>query len=134
MKALSIKQPWAWAILNGKPVENRTWPTRFTGPFLIHASKTFDNDGYYWIMENHLALFKGPITMPGPKRFEMGGVVGKARMVDCVDSHNSPWFFGPRGFVIENAEPLPFYPCKGALGFFDIEYTPDTKKEKDDGY
>jgi hypothetical protein len=26
MKALSIKQPWVWAILNvGKDIENRTW-------------------------------------------------------------------------------------------------------------
>jgi hypothetical protein len=40
MKALSIRQPWAWLILNaGKDIENRDWLTRFRGPFLIHASK-----------------------------------------------------------------------------------------------
>ena len=33
MKALSIHQPWAWAILNaGKTVENRTWSTNYQGP------------------------------------------------------------------------------------------------------
>lgn len=31
MKALSVQQPWAWAIFNGKPVENRTWPTGYRG-------------------------------------------------------------------------------------------------------
>jgi ASCH domain len=44
MRALTIKQPWAWAIAEGfKPVENRTWRTTYRGgPLLIHAGKTFD--------------------------------------------------------------------------------------------
>ena len=38
MKVLSIRQPWAWAIVAGfKPVENRTWKTGYRGPLLIHA-------------------------------------------------------------------------------------------------
>src|SRR5438045_8559495 len=38
MKALSIRQPWAWLIVNGhKPVENRSWSTKYTGKLLIHA-------------------------------------------------------------------------------------------------
>ncbi len=53
IKALSIKQPWAWAIVNGyKTIENRTWKTKFRGAFLIHASKQFDKKGYEWIKEN----------------------------------------------------------------------------------
>lgn len=40
MKALSIQQPWAWAIVKrDKRVENRTWPTTYRGPVLIHASQ-----------------------------------------------------------------------------------------------
>lgn len=32
MKALSIRQPWAWLILHaGKDIENRVWQTRFRG-------------------------------------------------------------------------------------------------------
>lgn len=32
MKALSIQQPWAWAIVKrDKRVENRTWPTTYRG-------------------------------------------------------------------------------------------------------
>ncbi|WP_206002040.1 ASCH domain-containing protein [Paraburkholderia aromaticivorans] len=38
MKALSIRQPWAWLIVKGhKDIENRTWSTRFRGRVLIHA-------------------------------------------------------------------------------------------------
>lgn len=40
MKALSIRQPWAWAILHtGKSVENRDWYTEYRGRVLLHASK-----------------------------------------------------------------------------------------------
>jgi len=38
-RALSIRQPWAYAILHlGKDIENRPWRTNFRGPLLIHAS------------------------------------------------------------------------------------------------
>ena len=40
MKVLSIKQPWASAIVYGlKDVENRNWQTSYRGPILIHSSK-----------------------------------------------------------------------------------------------
>ncbi len=43
MRALTIRQPWAWAITCGlKRVENRTWSTNYRGPLLIHAGKTVD--------------------------------------------------------------------------------------------
>lgn len=38
---LTVKQPWAWLIINGeKLVENRTWQVRYRGPLLIHVSKS----------------------------------------------------------------------------------------------
>ncbi|HHY88739.1 MAG TPA: ASCH domain-containing protein, partial [Chloroflexi bacterium] len=43
MKALSVRQPWAWLIAQGyKTVENRTWATNYRGPLLIHAGKKPD--------------------------------------------------------------------------------------------
>lgn len=46
MKALTIQQPWAWAIVAGwKPVENRVWTTAYRGPLAIHAGQTYDGDG-----------------------------------------------------------------------------------------
>lgn len=42
--ALTIRQPWCWAITHDaaaprhhKPVENRTWPTRYRGPLWLTA-------------------------------------------------------------------------------------------------
>src|SRR6478752_931390 len=41
MYAISVHQPWAWAILHaGKNVENRSWRTNHRGPLLIHAAKS----------------------------------------------------------------------------------------------
>jgi hypothetical protein len=38
MMALTIRQPWAWAIAAaGKDVENRSWHTGYRGPLAIHA-------------------------------------------------------------------------------------------------
>lgn len=43
MQAISVLQPWAWAIAHGhKRVENRTWNTSHRGPLLIHASMRVD--------------------------------------------------------------------------------------------
>jgi len=116
MKALSIRQPWAWLILNGgKDIENRSWPTRFRGPFLIHAAKGMTREEYEGAAD--VAAGQG-ITLPDFKDLERGGIVGQAEIVDCVDRDPSPWFFGDYGFVLKNVKPLPFRECKGALGFF----------------
>jgi activating signal cointegrator 1 len=41
MKALSIRQPWAELILQGrKTIELRTWTTEHRGPLAIHAAYT----------------------------------------------------------------------------------------------
>lgn len=40
MKCLSVKQPYASAIIFGlKDVENRTWTTQYRGRILIHSTK-----------------------------------------------------------------------------------------------
>jgi hypothetical protein len=49
-----------------------------------------------------------------------GGVVGMARIVDCVEQMDSSWFFGRYGFVLKDAFPLPLIPCRGMLGFFAL--------------
>jgi len=70
MKALSIRQPWAWAIIHaGKDVENRTWKTKMTGEFLVHASKSFDHEGYKWIRDNKEKL--GLVHIPEKEQFKL---------------------------------------------------------------
>lgn len=106
--ALSIRQPHAHHILfDGKDVENRTWRTRFQGPILIHAGKS------------EVELERAELGL-----HPLGGIVGMAEIVGCVEGMESRWFYGPYGFVLRNPQPLEFVPCKGALGFFrpDIDF------------
>ena len=125
MKALSIRQPWAWLILNGgKDVENRDWRSAFVGPFLIHAAKGMTRDEYEGAVDtcHYVAERTGslPVKLPPFKDLERGGIVGMATMVGCTKNSASPWFFGEYAFELRDAMPLPFTPYKGALGFFDV--------------
>ncbi len=124
MKAISIRAPWWWFILHGgKDVENRDWSTRYRGPVLIHASSWFRS----LEIADDLATVRRTIignAAPGPSLSDLralgGHLVGRALIVDCVDESDSPWFFGPHGFVLADVVPLAQpVPCKGALGFFE---------------
>jgi hypothetical protein len=45
MKCLSLKQPYADLLVSGdKTIETRTWNTKFRGQFLVHASKTINEE------------------------------------------------------------------------------------------
>lgn len=107
IKSLSIKQPYPHHIFHdGKDVENRDWPTKGRGWFIVHAgvSKSeLDKD------DDH------QMAMP------RGGVVGMARIVDCVREMDSRWFYGKFGFVLRDAFPLPLIQCRGQLSFFNLE-------------
>ncbi len=44
MKALAVRQPYAWLIVNEhKKVEYRPWLTHYRGRFFVHANKAIDN-------------------------------------------------------------------------------------------
>lgn len=124
MKALSIRQPWAWLIVNGyKDIENRSWPTRFRGPVLIHASKGMTREEYEDVADLlawQSGIRKMGIQLPAFEELERGGIVGIATITECSAQAESPWFFGPYGFHLRDAKTLPFVPFKGALGFFDV--------------
>lgn len=114
MKALSIKQPWAWLIVNGyKDIENRAWKTNYRGPILVHASKSIDLEAFHLFSTDYE-------DMPKLHNLPVGGIVGETTIVDCVDKHESVWFYGPNGFVLKDSKPLPFKVCKGSLGIFDV--------------
>ncbi len=106
IKALSIKQPYPHYIFHGgKDVENRDWATRGRGWFIVHAgvSKSeLDKDD-----ERDMAMPRG-------------GVVGLARIVDCVTEMESSWFNGKYGFVLRDAFPIALVACRGQLGFFAL--------------
>jgi hypothetical protein len=122
IRVLSIRQPWAWLIVNGwKDVEIRNWPTQFRGRFLVHAGKTMTHEDYQ-ACRLFVAGFAPSLVeqIPFPAGLERGGIVGSATLTDCVRKHDSDWFCGDYGFVLTDAKPLPFRPCRGQLGFFTI--------------
>jgi hypothetical protein len=122
MKALSIRNPWAAAIIHlGKDVENRTWMTTYRGPVLIHTGKILELDefGSFWLRQfPGLKVTREFIDLAEVK----GGIIGQGDIVDCVTSSTSKWFTGPYGFVLANVKPLPFRACHGMLGLFEPQF------------
>ena len=119
MKTLSLKQPWAELILQGrKKIEIRKWNTSFRGEFLIHASKNSDAGGM-----KKFGFEEGEL---------LGGfIVGRARLVDVKDYKESGDFekdgdlhlaseeWGSFGFILEDAERIEPVEARGALGFWE---------------
>lgn len=129
MKALSVRQPWAWFILRaGKRIENRTWQTTHRGPVLLHASKGMTRAEYAAGVED-AAVDTGEdyeAVIPGPKELKRGGIVGVMDIVGCRPNPRSlsdlePWE-GDEGFAwtIGGVMPLPFIECSGSLGLWDV--------------
>ncbi len=110
MKAITIKQPWAWAIIhNGKDIENRTWKTKYRGKILIHAGKQIDKNAPKELLQMFFKQNKDPL----------GAIIGQVEITDCVDHSSSKWFQGPYGFVLKNPEDLPAVKTKGQLGLWE---------------
>ena len=120
--ALSVRQPWAWAIIHGgKDIENRSWQAvnhglKMRGEIVVHASKGMTRHEY----EDAADFMKSiGVTCPRPDELIRGGVIGRVEVVDVVKESESPWFFGPRGIVLRNPEPIePHGLCDGQLGYF----------------
>ncbi|MGE3064134.1 MAG: DUF4326 domain-containing protein [Hyphomicrobiaceae bacterium] len=121
--ALSVRQPWAWAIIHaGKPVENRTEAAVRHGMrdmigkrIAIHASKGMTRGEYDSAVRFMASL---GVTCPAPADLERGGIVGHVRVDAVVKEHASPWFFGPRALVLSDPQPVPFIGAAGQLGMF----------------
>jgi hypothetical protein len=119
MKALSIRQPWAWAIIAGhKKYENRIWETSYRGPLLIHAGRAFYEDEYRSVLKR---ARRDSFTVPDREAFERGGIIGLVDLVDIVTkAKRDPWFAGPFGWRLENPRPLLFTPWTGQQKLFNV--------------
>jgi hypothetical protein len=112
-RALSIRQPWAYAILHlGKDVENRPKPTRLHERILIQASLTIT-------LRERDAARKLGLDIDELLR---GFIVGSVEIVDCRRNSQSKWAIrGQWHWILKSprvlAKPIPF---KGALGFMRV--------------
>lgn len=124
-RALSIRQPWAWAIIHaGKNIENRSWRSgspdlQFRGEFAIHAAKGMTQDEYRDAVDTIFALTG--LQVPPPARLHRGGIVGTGLVSDITMDHPSAWFSGRHGLVLEDVKAVDFIPSVGHLGFFAWE-------------
>lgn len=122
MTALSIRQPWAFAILNlGKTCENRTWSTPYRGPIVVHAGRQIDHEGIAYLRERgfyvpaHLVTgaYLGYVTITGCRQSTVAERFGRG---------GDPWATGP--WCFELAAPSPWaspIPGRGRLGLYEVE-------------
>jgi hypothetical protein len=122
MKAITVRQPWAWLLIHGgKDIENRNWPTLYRGPIAIHAAKGLteaeyqDAVDFVLRVDPHMAY-----RIPKFDQLERGCVIGTMTMHGCVIESSSPWFHGKYGFHLIEPIPAvnPVY-VKGALGLWE---------------
>lgn len=139
VRALTVRQPWAWAIAwGGKTIENRSRGTRFRGRLLIHAGKGWSDRGALdprvvaaW--QDH---FPPRLRLPGvleAHRVARGAIVAVAELVDVHPDADCcrPWgesSYLPVGarsevlvhhLVLEDVRPLAVpVPCPGMLGLW----------------
>ena len=144
--ALSVRQPWAWAIIHGgKDIENRDWRRpnpglNFRGEVAIHASSGMTRREYEDAADAIIDIIG---RCPAPHELVRGGIIGMVTVVDVVrkaecpapsgrlperesegaSNNPSPWFFGPVGLVLRDPVACAPVPAKGALGFFEWHAT-----------
>lgn len=125
MKALTVKQPWAWVIIHGgKNVENRSRPTKYRGPLYIHAGQSWSKEGFDYMREAGIRITGG---------LDSGMVIGTVDVIDCHHADDcgdtagfcSDWAMDHHyHWVLANPRPLacPF-PAKGKLGIWNLGVT-----------
>lgn len=128
-RALSLTPWWCAVVAAGlKPIENRKWPTTFRGEFYLHASLGKPADQYEvldFLMKSaggrrlSKEAHDAALWLTG-SNVTRGAIIGRARLVDCVTESDSPWFFGPYGFVLEDVQRMPVVMCRGMLGFWKV--------------
>ncbi len=123
-RALSLWQPWAWAIAAGhKRIENRTWqPRKAVGTWVaIHASLTVDKG----------ALAEVAAITGSEPRIVRGAVVGVARLHEVIpdgkgaedlSTEDRVWFNGPYGWFFKDAIELTCpIPCRGYQSLWHLD-------------
>lgn len=145
VKALTVKHPWAWAIINGgKDVENRSQRTNYRGRLYIHAGKTLDFDAFSFPplqaaeREYHSRGLKSLYDETNKIDLSTTGMVlGTVDLIDChpatdcadwaeTGSSCSEWALADHWhWVLGNPRPLacPF-PEKGKLGIWNLAGMP----------
>ena len=121
MKALSVRQPWAYFLVTGeKAIEHRSWRTKHRGDLLICASSQRDSSIDF------------PGIDPGEikEMMPLGVAVGVINLVDVreftqndLNAAMMEEVTEPPGFawVAENPREIEPFPVKGKLHLFEVD-------------
>jgi len=123
LRAISVRQPWAWAIIHaGKDCENRSMAAAKSFRPAIGRRVYIHASSYRWDLTNAAAYLKARgIVMPPVEELSFGGVIGSVSITDIVTAHSSPWFRGPAALVLADPRPEPFLRLRGQVGLFRVE-------------
>ena len=130
MRALTVRQPWATAIIwGGKDIENRTRPTGYRGRLWIHAGlHRPDRDDYLEASGLARTETGDGLDWAAISR-SLGVILGSVDVVGCHSDETeeprtscSPWArHSQHHWMLANPRPLAEpVPCKGALGLWRL--------------
>jgi hypothetical protein len=147
LKCMSVRQPWAWLIthtetlvelgLPAKEIENRGQSTAYRGDLLIHTGKAVDEDLFSagqltrWYWQHKFGNAGEALYEAMPKHkddYPRGAIVGRAKLTGVVIASPSPWFNGPYGLVLAEAQALSPINYPGQLRIFDVPASLLTKE------
>lgn len=122
--ALSVRQPWAWALIyGGKDVENRSEAAVRHGMrgtvgkrIAIHAAKGMTRDEFESARDFMSSI---GVCCPAAGDLLRGGIIGSMFLASVVSEHTSKWFFGPKGLCLIHPEETAFIGATGELGMFN---------------
>lgn len=134
VKCLSVSQPFADLIVKGKKtIELRKWNTKFRGEFFIHSPIKIRTKDCKRLEINKANLRTGAIigkvTIYNVKTYKT-----KKEYIDDKKDHLASSDFSDRkyGFLLKKAKEFRIsIPCKGKLGFFDVELKDVSVKDEE---
>lgn len=142
MRAITVQQPWAWAIVHGgKTIENRTQNWSYRGEIAIHSGQRCSDRG---MRDSRILATIAGSSIDSRDRFRTlqsdlaphlvyGAIIGLADLVDvhpaagCCEPWGESTYVEHGGrtrrhvmhLVLEDIRPLAKpIPCRGALGLW----------------
>lgn len=115
MKALTVQQPWAWAVLSGTiNFFMEPFPPKVRGYFLIHTGIGYDFDLERWLRSNGTVV---------PFSLQKAQLMGYAELLNVTTRRiggSQPDISGRFVFTLTNVKAINPYVAAGRRGFWPV--------------
>ncbi len=116
VRMLTVKQPWAWALIYaGKDVENRSRHFSYRGTLIIHAGQSVDPAGVEFLRSIGIE--------PPAEALEGGHIVGRVEVTGCTGDSPSRWAQSG-AWHIQVSDPQPAVQQVAARGNLGLQRPP----------